>query len=180
MLFRSLLSALGLTISAGLKQASGLQLGSENRLEILLDSTSEFARKALDQSDNRARIEAEILRLTGRTVSIALRLTVPEKSETQSATASIAETLPATSAAEKNMAPANQRHQSANAVLQAATPLRNLWEMSIPPVINLYVRSLRRLEQRLSKSRLHQPRRSRRQKVKIQTIQKRKLKCLAD
>ena len=43
-LFQKLLSTLGLTISAGFRQASGLQLGSENRLEILLDSTSEFAR----------------------------------------------------------------------------------------------------------------------------------------
>ena len=124
-LFQKLLTTLGLTISAGFRQASGLQLGSENRLEILLDSTSDFARKALDQADNRSRIEAEILRLTGRTVSIALRLTAPQKS----AKVTTDNPPPSSPVAEKTpvqSSPSNSRSPRAEASPPAPPPLRNL------------------------------------------------------
>lgn len=142
-LFQKLLGSLGLTISAGLKQASGLQIGSDNRLEILLDSSSEFARKALEQPDNRARIEVEILRLTGRTVSVALRLTAPQKPAKASAD-DAANTPPSRSAAEKNSAPAapaNQRSQRAIASPPAAEPLRNLMG-EIDPSSDKFVREV--------------------------------------
>ena len=127
-LFQKLLGALGLTISAGLKQASGLQVGSDNRLEILLDSSSEFARKALDQAENRARIEAEIQRLTGRTVSVALRLTAPQKQVPKPTTEQPTATT-AKIAAEKNGSSgtsANPRNQRAETTPPPAAPLRNL------------------------------------------------------
>jgi DNA polymerase III gamma/tau subunit len=127
-LFQKLLGALGLTISAGLKQASGLQVGSDNRLEILLDSSSEFARKALDQAENRARIEAEIQRLTGRTVSVALRLTAPQKQVPKPVPEQPNSTA-AKSSADKNgttTASSNQRNQRTEAAPPAAAPLRNL------------------------------------------------------
>ena len=127
-LFQKLLGALGLTISAGLKQASGLQVGSDNRLEILLDSSSEFARKALDQAENRARIEAEIQRLTGRTVSVALRLTAPQKPIARPV-AEQPNTTAAKSSADKNgtsSASSNQRNQRTETAPPPAAPLRNL------------------------------------------------------
>ena len=140
-LFQRLVSTLGLTISAGFRQASGLRLGSENRLEILLDSTSEFARKALDQADNRSRIEAEILRLTGRTVSIALRLTAPQKTSAKLTTAD----LPTSSStAEKNpehSVPSSSRSQRAEAGPPPTAQLRNLMG-EVDPASDLFVREV--------------------------------------
>ncbi len=143
-LFMKLLSALGLTISAGLRQASGLKLGSENRLEILLDSSSEFARKALDQADNRARIEAEILRLTGRTVCIALRLTAPKKSVTASSAGATVSPSLSKSVTESNAghaAKSNQRNQRAEASPPPAAPLRNLMG-EVDPASDMFVREV--------------------------------------
>ena len=140
-LFQRLVSTLGLTISAGFKQASGLQLGAENRLEILLDATSEFARKALDQADNRGRIEAEILRLTGRTVSIALRLTAPQKTSAKVATVGFP---PSSSTAEKNpehAASSNSRSQQAEADPPPTAPLRNLMG-EVDPASDPFVREV--------------------------------------
>ncbi len=139
-LFQRLVSTLGLTISAGFKQASGLQLGPENRLEILLDATSEFARKALDQADNRGRIEAEILRLTGRTVSIALRLTAPQKTSAKVATVD----CPPSSSTPKNpehAAPSNSRSQQAEADPRPTAPLRNLMG-EVDPASDPFVREV--------------------------------------
>lgn len=73
-LFQELIRCVGLTIAAGLKKATGLILASSSRLEILVDSTADFAKKVLDVPDNRARIEAEVLRLTGRSMAIGMRL----------------------------------------------------------------------------------------------------------
>ncbi|MEJ7591484.1 MAG: DNA polymerase III subunit gamma/tau [Planctomycetaceae bacterium] len=139
-LFQKLLSTLGLTISAGFKQANGIQLGSENRLEILLDSTSDFARKALDQADNRSRIEAEILRLTGRTVSIALRLTAPQKSA-RVTTDSPPPSNPVANPKNENSAPSNSRSPRSEASPPAPAPLRNLMG-EIDPTSDLFVRQV--------------------------------------
>ncbi len=142
-LFQKLLSALGLTISAGLKQASGLQVGSDNRLEILLDSSSEFARKALDQAENRARIEAEIQRLTGRTVSVALRLTAPQK-PVAPPVASQPDTTNAKNASGKNGSAgpsSNAKNTKAEAGPPPAAPLRNLMG-EVDPGSDLFVREV--------------------------------------
>ncbi len=139
-LFERLLGTLGLTISAGFRQASGLQLGSENRVEILLDSTSEFARKALEQADNRSRIEAEILRLTGRPVSVALRLTAAKKSTK----ATTVDPAPPSPAAEKNSEQpvvSNQRSLRAEVSPPPAPPLRNLMG-EIDPSSDSFVREV--------------------------------------
>jgi len=140
-LFQKLVSTLGLTISAGFRQASGLRLGAENRVEILMDSTSDFARKALDQADNRSRIEAEILRLTGRTVTIALRLTAPQKT---SAKATTADLPPSSSTAAKNpehAAPSNSRSPRAEAGPPPPALLRNLMG-KVDPASDLFVREV--------------------------------------
>lgn len=139
-LFERLLSTLGLTISAGFRQASGLQLGSENRLEILLDSTSEFARKALEQADNRGRIEAEILRLTGRTVSVALRLTAPKKS-TKASNVDTSLPAPAAENRSENSVALNPRSQRADASPSPAPSLRNLMG-EVDPGSDLFVRDV--------------------------------------
>lgn len=141
-LFQKLLSTLGLTISAGLKQASGLQIGTDNRLEILLDSTSEFARKALDQTENRSRIEAEIQRLTGRTVSIAIRLTAPPRSATpEPATLMTTAVKPVAGKHAELSAPVNPRNQATRAAPPVATPLRNLMG-EIDPANDAFVRQV--------------------------------------
>ena len=136
-LFKKLLSTLGLTISAGFKQASGLQLSSENRLEILLDSTSEFARKALDQADNRGRIEAEILRLTGRAVSIALRLTAPPKTSTKASTVDLPASSPMAEKSPEHPGSSQARSQRAEPV----PPPRNLLG-EVDPTRDVFVRQV--------------------------------------
>ena len=141
LLFQKLVSTLGLTISAGFRQASGLQLGSENRVEILMDSTSDFARKALDQADNRGRIEAEILRLTGRTVSIALRLTAPQKTSARATTADLPESSSVAEKKSVHAAPSNSRSQQAEAGSPPTAPLRNLMG-EVDPTSDLFVREV--------------------------------------
>jgi len=78
-LLDALQRSLGLTIASGLRKASALILAGPTRLEIVLENTADFARKALDAPDNRAKIEAEVRRLTGKSVGIGLRLVAPEK-----------------------------------------------------------------------------------------------------
>ena len=143
-LFQKLLSALGLTISAGLKQASGLQLGSDKRLEILLDSSSEFARKALDQVENRARIESEIQRLTGRTVSIALRLTAPQPPAPKPVAAEQTDTAVQKKGVEISAragTSTNQKSAKAESGPPPATPVRNLMG-EVDPSSDLFVREV--------------------------------------
>ncbi len=84
-LHRELLRTVGLTITAGLKMATGLVLATPSRVEILLDSSNDFAKKVLDQPDHKAKIESDIQRLTGKLVGIQLRVTT---------TAQTAESLP--------------------------------------------------------------------------------------
>lgn len=74
-LLEPLLRSVGLSISTGLSKASDLVFAPPNRVEIVLESQFDFARKVLDQPENRAKIESEIQKLTGRTVGISLRLT---------------------------------------------------------------------------------------------------------
>ena len=79
LLMATLQRNLGLTVVSGLKKASALNLVTPTRVEIVLENTADFARKVLDAPDNRAKIEAEILRLTGKSVAIGLRLIAPEE-----------------------------------------------------------------------------------------------------
>ena len=142
-LLQRLVGSLGLSITAGLKMASGVQLGSENRIEILLDSSCDFARKSLDQADNRSRIEAEIFQLTGRSVSVALRLTAPAASPMVRADAA-ANTSSAKQAAGKNSAPdepSSRRHASPKANEPAPVPLRNLMG-EVDPASDRFVREV--------------------------------------
>jgi hypothetical protein len=50
-----------------------------SRLEIHLDGSYDFAKKVLDQPESRARIESEILKLTGETITVNLRLLAPQR-----------------------------------------------------------------------------------------------------
>jgi len=78
-LFQELLKTVGLTISAGLKMATDLVLVGPNRLEIHLDSSYDFAKKVLDQPESRARIETEIQKLTGESMTVNLRLLATQR-----------------------------------------------------------------------------------------------------
>jgi hypothetical protein len=78
-LLEPLVKSVGLKISAGLSRASDLLLVAPNRMEIVLDSSFDFARKILDQPENRARIESELQTLTGRLISVNVRLIAPQR-----------------------------------------------------------------------------------------------------
>ncbi len=78
-LLPELTRACGLTIAAGLKMVQGVQLTGSARIELLLDDTADFARRVLDLPDNRARIEQEVLKITGCTTTIGLRLVRAER-----------------------------------------------------------------------------------------------------
>ncbi|MFM8475500.1 MAG: hypothetical protein ACKOEO_06845, partial [Planctomycetaceae bacterium] len=69
----------GLTIAAGLKMVKEIQLVGSARLELLLEDTADFARRVLDLPDNRTRIEQEVLRVTGCTATVGLRLVRAER-----------------------------------------------------------------------------------------------------
>jgi DNA polymerase-3 subunit gamma/tau len=75
----------GLTIAAGLKMVKEIQLVGSARLELLLEDTADFARRVLDLPDNRTRIEQEVLRLTGCTAAIGLRLVRAERAPVEAA-----------------------------------------------------------------------------------------------
>ncbi|MFN5054216.1 MAG: hypothetical protein ACK5L2_21400, partial [Planctomyces sp.] len=63
--------------------ARSLQLAGPARVEFVLPAGAEFARKALDSAENRAWVESEILRLTGKTVAVGIRLAPPDPPATQ-------------------------------------------------------------------------------------------------
>ncbi|MFN9047278.1 MAG: hypothetical protein ACK5YC_04065 [Planctomyces sp.] len=78
-----LLKSAKLTAVAGLRMARSLQLAGPARVEFVLPAGAEFARKALDSAENRAWVESEILRLTGKTVAVGIRLAPPDPPATQ-------------------------------------------------------------------------------------------------
>lgn len=145
-LLQRLIASMGISITAGLKMASGLQIGADNRLEILLASSSDFVKKSLDQADNRSRMEAEILKLTGRTVSIALRL-IPSTKTTApptAAPAAAANGAASTKDSNKNSTPApsgNSRSASGKPHVSAPAPLKNLLG-EIDPSSDKFVREV--------------------------------------
>ncbi|MFM7921389.1 MAG: hypothetical protein ACKPJJ_14295, partial [Planctomycetaceae bacterium] len=73
-----LLKSAKLTAVAGLRMARSLQLAGSSRVEFVLPAGAEFARKALDSPENRSWIEQEILKLTGKTVAVGVRLAPPD------------------------------------------------------------------------------------------------------
>lgn len=73
-----LLKSAKLTAVAGLRMARSLQLAGSARVEFVLPADAEFARKALDSAENRSWVESEILRLTGKTVAVGIRLAPPD------------------------------------------------------------------------------------------------------
>jgi len=142
-LLQRLIGSLGISITAGLKMASGMQLGVDNRLEVLLDSSCDFARKSLDQADNRSRIEAEILRITGRTVSVALRLTPPKEAPAANAaaTANGSQTKPVSGKNEAPAGPTPSRNAPAKSKEPVPAPLKNLMG-EIDPSSDSFVRAV--------------------------------------
>lgn len=89
-----LLKSAKLTAVAGLRMARSLQLAGSSRVEFVLPAGAEFARKALDSPENRSWIEHEILRLTGKTVAVGVRLAPPDTTSEISAQATEPETTP--------------------------------------------------------------------------------------
>ena len=128
-LHRELLRTVGLSINAGLQMAAGLSLVAPNRLEVLLDSSNDYARKVLEQPDHKAKIEAEIHRLTGKSVSMQLRVsTAARPAENTPSTGlaadprSVAQPSPSGKASEPAVRQAQPARKSAPEVL----PQQNL------------------------------------------------------
>jgi DNA polymerase-3 subunit gamma/tau len=66
LLLKQLISAMNPALSAALRQAAGAALQADNRFEILLEGSHDFARRTLESSANREEIEQQLLQLTGR------------------------------------------------------------------------------------------------------------------
>lgn len=116
-LLPELTRACGLTISAGLKMVQEIQLTGSARLELLLDDTADFARRVLDLPDNRARIEQEILKITGCNVVIGLRLVRTERPAAPSPESGLSITPP-----EAKAASSSRRNSSKQASASADEP----------------------------------------------------------
>lgn len=116
-LLPELTRACGLTISAGLKMVQEIQLTGSARLELLLDDTADFARRVLDLPDNRARIEQEILKITGCNVVIGLRLVRTERPAAPSPESVLSITPP-----EAKAASSSRRNSSKQASASADEP----------------------------------------------------------
>ncbi len=116
-LLPELIRSCGLTIAAGLKMVSEIQLVGSARLEFLLDDTADFARRVLDLPENRSRIEQEVLRLTGCTAAIGLRLVRVER---VSAEVADADARPA-SATEGSAAAAGKNKASVSAATESGS-----------------------------------------------------------
>lgn len=106
----------GLTIAAGLKMVKEIQLVGSARLELLLEDSADFARRVLDLPDNRTRIEQEVLRLTGCTAAIGLRLVRAERAVVEAT----ATELSRSAGVEKNAA-ATQTQKTSAPTAPAAT-----------------------------------------------------------
>jgi DNA polymerase III subunit gamma/tau len=66
LLLKQLISAMNPALSAALRQAAGAALQADDRFEILLEGSHDFARRTLESSANREEIEQQLLQLTGR------------------------------------------------------------------------------------------------------------------
>ncbi len=138
-LHQELLKTVGLSINAGLKMATGLVLIPPNRLEILLDSSNDYAKKVLDQSDNKTKIEAEIQRLTGKSVNIQLRVsTAARPAVNPLATGAPDSQLPASG---KKPEPATRQAQSSKSNVPEVVPPQNLLN-EIDPLRDPFVRQV--------------------------------------
>ncbi len=130
-LFQNLLKGVGLTIQAGLKMASDMVLVAPNRIELHLDAQYDFARKVLDQPDNRAKIEAEIQRLTGSMIGVNLRLIVSLRPTSVPVAADptqslVPSTSPNNAGNRRAQKPASKSNGAAATTIPESVPLRNL------------------------------------------------------
>lgn len=134
-LLKELIKTAGLAAAAGLKTARGLVLATPTRLEIVVDQDADFAKKALDAPDNRTRMEAEILRLTGKVVAVGLRLAPVNRTKDQGESESRVNTG---AGAETKAAPvAHNKPENATRSPAARTEKVAQREPSEPPQSNL-------------------------------------------
>ena len=136
-LHQELLRTVGFSINAGLKMSGGLVLVAPNRLEILLDSSNDYAKKVLDQSDNKTKIEAEIQRLTGKSVNIQLRVTTAARPAVNTLCTGAPDSQPPASG--KKPEPATRLAQPSKSNAQEVVPQQNLLN-EIDPLRDPFVR----------------------------------------
>ena len=139
-LLHKLVAACGRTIGSRLRLVQQLQLTSPSRLELLLDDTAELARRVLDLPDNRTLIEQEVLKLTGSSVSIAVRMVRLEQPPTHepTATTSPAETATTTSGKTRPTSPRKPTTPATTTTAPAPPANRNTRTPSTePPATNL-------------------------------------------
>ena len=138
-LHQELLKTVGLSINAGLKMATGLVLIPPNRLEILLDSSNDYAKKVLDQSDNKTKIEAEIQRLTGKSVNIQLRVSTAARPAVNTLSTGAPDSQPPASG--KKPEPATRMAHSSKSNTPEFVPQQNLLN-EIDPLRDPFVRQV--------------------------------------
>jgi DNA polymerase-3 subunit gamma/tau len=151
-LLPELTRACGLTISAGLKMVQEIQLTGSARLELLLDDTADFARRVLDLPDNRARIEQEVLKITGCNVVIGLRLVRTERPAAASPESGLStappeaksasnsrrnSSKPASASSDEPGGSANSESTVSHAPTNPQTSRRNTAPAAEPPAANL-------------------------------------------
>lgn len=71
---KQLISRLPMTVSAALRQSTAFQVHVDQRLEISVGESYEFARKTLGEPENRHLIQSELLRLTGRDIEVSVKV----------------------------------------------------------------------------------------------------------
>ena len=144
LLLTKLVAACGRTIGSRLRLVHQLLLPSPSRIELILDDTADLARRVLDLPENRSQIEQEIFKLTGSTVTIAVRTIrieqTPALPSTPQAAAATTETLPPTTEKTRSNTPGKSSAAPAPAPAADASPsapARKTRPAPDPPATNL-------------------------------------------
>ena len=144
LLLTKLVAACGRTIGSRLRLVHQLLLTSPSRIELILDDTADLARRVLDLPENRSQIEQEIFKLTGSTVTIAVRTIrieqTPALPSTPQAAAATTETLPPTTEKTRSNTPGKSSAAPAPAPAADASPsapARKTRPAPDPPATNL-------------------------------------------
>ena len=142
LLLTKLVAACGRTIGSRLRLVHQLLLPSPSRIELILDDTADLARRVLDLPENRSQIEQEIFKLTGSTVTIAVRTIrieqTPALPSTPQAAAATTETLPPTTEKTRSNTPGKSSAAPATAAdASPSAPARKTRPAPDPPATNL-------------------------------------------
>lgn len=137
LLLPKLIVACGRTIGSRLRFVQQLQLTGSSRVELLLDETAEMARRMLDLPDNRVQIEQAIFKLTGTSVTVAIRAVRLDNTSAPEADASATAGETAAGVANESRSADSHRQASAAAAATPAAPRNVRPQAPEPPATNL-------------------------------------------